>query len=102
MNTTVASGPAQDNKYTYFDITSAVQSHQGGKMSLAVVSATDSTNIVMIDSKDNTINNKTYDGPYLSCVGTVGQTPTTTAQELTGAVLLVSVVAIVAQRKMRK
>ena len=101
-NATVVSEPAQDNKYTYFDVTSMAQSHQGGKMSLAVVSTTDSTNFVMIYSKDNVINNKPYDGPYLSCVGTVGQTPTTSAPGLTGGLLLVSVVAIVTFRKMRK
>ena len=101
-NATVVSEPAQDSKYTYFDVTSMAQSHQGGKMSLAVISATDSTNFVMIYSKDNVINNKPYDAPYLSCVGTVGQTPTTSAPGLTSGIVLASVVAIVTFRKMRK
>ena len=98
-NTTVASEPAQDNKYTYFDLTSMVTSHQGGKMSFAVVSATDSTNFVMIDSKDNVINNKVYDGPYLNCVGTVGQTPTTSAPGLTAVLLGASMMIAVVFRK---
>ena len=56
----------------------------------------------MIYSKDNIINNQTFDGPYLSCVGTVGQTPTTSAPGLTEGIVLVSVAAIATNRKMRK
>ena len=98
--TTINSTIAQDNKYTYFDITTLAQSHKGGKISFAVVSESDSTSSVWIYSKEYQINDKPYDAPYISCVSTVGQKPTT-APGLTVILLGTSMMMAVVFRKRR-
>ena len=100
-NTILDSQPVQDNKYTVFNITTIAKQNQNAKLSFVVLTNTASSSSAWIYSKENQINGKPFDAPYVSCVSDVGQTPTTTpGLTILFAGLSVSLIAI--YRKIRK